>query len=72
MSQDAIRVCHVISSFRPVIGGAERATENLAHALVEQEIDVIVLTRRYSADHPATETIKDVPVFRLGVPGRGK
>lgn len=62
----------MISSFRPVIGGAERATENLTHALVGQGTDVIVLTRRYSADQPATEMIKGVPVFRLGVPGRGK
>lgn len=67
-----IRVAHVISSFRPVIGGAERATETLCHALRAQGVDAVVLTRRYSADLPAFERIRGIPVYRLGIPGRGK
>lgn len=67
-----IRVAHIVSSFRPVIGGAERATESLCHALREQGVDAIVLTRRYRADHPAFERIRGIPVYRLGVPGTGK
>lgn len=67
-----IRVAHVVSSFRPVIGGAERATETLCHALREQGVDAIVLTRRYRSDLPAFERIRDIPVYRLGLPGSGK
>lgn len=66
------RVVHVISSFRPIIGGAERATETLCHALRAQGVDAIVLTRRYDADQAAFEHVRGIPVYRLGVPGRGK
>lgn len=67
-----MRVCHIISSFRPVIGGAERATETLVHALREEGVDAIVVTRRYSREHPSFERVRGIPVHRLGWPGRGK
>ncbi len=67
-----LRVCHIVSSFRPVIGGAERATETLTAELRRQGADAIVLTRRYSHADLAFEVIAGVPVRRLGVPGRGK
>lgn len=67
-----MRVCHIISSYRPVIGGAERATETLVSALAREGVDVIVITRRYSADHARSEVIAGVRVYRLGLPGRSK
>ena len=67
-----MRVCHIIGSYRPVIGGAERATETLTSALAKEGVDVIVLTRRLAATDAAFETIKGVPVYRLGLPGRSK
>jgi glycosyltransferase involved in cell wall biosynthesis len=67
-----LRICHVISSFRPVIGGAERATETLTRALIEHGEDVVVLTRRYSSADAPFEMIGGVPVHRLGLPGRSK
>lgn len=67
-----MRVCHIIGSYRPLIGGAERATETLTAALKSLGADVIVLTRRLDEEAPAFEEIKGVPVYRLGVPGRSK
>lgn len=67
-----MRVCQIIGSYRPVIGGAERATETLSSALAREGHEVIVLTRRLSKADPAHEVIAGVPVFRLGLPGRTK
>ena len=67
-----MRVCHIIGSYRPVIGGAERGTETLTSALKAGGEDVIVLTRRLSASDAPRETIRNVPVYRLGHPGRTK
>jgi glycosyltransferase involved in cell wall biosynthesis len=67
-----LRVCHIIGSYRPVIGGAERATETLTSALLKEGVDVIVLTRRLAITDTPFELIKGVPVYRLGLPGRSK
>jgi glycosyltransferase involved in cell wall biosynthesis len=67
-----LRACHVISSFHPVIAGAERATQSLVKALRQRDHDVVVLTRRYSRELPAFEQVDGIPVYRLGWPGRGK
>lgn len=68
---DDIRVCQIISSFRPVIGGAERVTENLCAALVRLDTDIVILTRRYPG-LPHTDTVAGIPVYRLGHPSRSK
>jgi glycosyltransferase involved in cell wall biosynthesis len=66
------RVCHVISSFHPVVGGAERATQTLLRALLQRDDEVIVLTRRFTRDAARFERIDGVPVYRLGRVGGGK
>lgn len=68
----SLRVCHIISSFHPVIAGAEKATQSLVTALRRRDHDVVVITRRYSRDLPAREDVDGTPVYRLGWPGRGK
>ena len=60
-----MRVCHIIGLYRPVIGGAERATETLTSALAREGLDVIVLTRRSDRAHASQEVIGGVPVYRL-------
>ena len=63
--QDGLRVCVIISSFRPTIGGAERATERLCAELQKRGMKVLVLTRL----HPglqASARVWGVPVRRLG------
>lgn len=62
-----IRVCYIISSFRPVVGGAERGTEVICKKLVEQGVDVVVLTR-YHAGLSRYEELDGIPVYRLGYP----
>ena len=54
---DGLRVCQLISSFHPVVGGAERATLRLSQELVRQGCSVAVLTRRYPG-LPAKEDIR--------------
>ncbi len=66
-----LRVCHVISGFSPAIGGAEKATETLVQSLADQGTDVTVLTRRRPRTKGRTE-VGGVPVYRAGVPWRGK
>ena len=68
----SLRVCHLISSFRPIIGGAERATERLCATLVKDGVDTIVLTRRQSRNTLRFEMIDGIPVQRLGFPVRSK
>jgi glycosyltransferase involved in cell wall biosynthesis len=70
--QQPVRVCQLISSFRPVIGGAERATEQLSSVLRKEGVDVIVFTRRKSSRDVSFEEINGIPVYRLGQPGLGK
>jgi glycosyltransferase involved in cell wall biosynthesis len=60
------RVCHIISSFRPLIGGAERVTEDLAAELIRLGADVVVLTR-HRRGLPRRARIRDIPVHRLGI-----
>jgi len=70
-SAEALRVCMIISSFRPLIGGAERVTERLCAQLRRQGVDVLVLTRRYPGLN-RREEISRIPVLRLGYPSRSK
>lgn len=70
-SEQPLRVCMIISSFRPLIGGAERVTERLSAELRRQGADVHILTRRHPGLAKA-ETIATVPVQRLGIPSRSK
>jgi glycosyltransferase involved in cell wall biosynthesis len=63
---EVVRVCHIISSFRPLIGGAERATEDLVCELRRLGADVVVLTRHRRV-LPRHECIRGIPVHRLGL-----
>lgn len=66
-----IRVCHIVSTYYPSIGGVQRATGTLNRGLIQQGCDSQVLTtwlpglRRY-------EVVQTTPVRRLGVGGPGK
>jgi len=66
-----LRVVMVISSFTPIIGGAERQTHQLGKALVARGVQVSVLTRRYPG-LPAEEQIDGLTVYRLPVMGSGR
>jgi glycosyltransferase involved in cell wall biosynthesis len=66
-----ISVYQVISSFRPLIGGAERATETLSRGLISHGVKTETLTA-WHAGLSRSECIQEIPVRRLGVGGSGK
>ena len=66
------RVAVVTTFYRPVLGGAESAAERLATYLNRRGHRVVVLTKRTSDAHPATETLDGVDVVRLPPVGERK
>lgn len=58
-------MCHIITGFHPLIGGAESATKNLCRELVTRGLDVVVVTRRYPG-RSKYENIAGIPVYRPG------
>ncbi len=69
------RVCLLISSFHPVVGGGETHARLLCAELRRRGIDVFVVTRRRIRTTAACEVIDDIPVHRVppsGVPRFGK
>jgi len=60
----------IISSFHPVIGGAERQAQQLAARLVKKDVSVHILTRRYKG-LKGYEGIDGVPVHRVPTIGKG-
>jgi len=60
----------VVSSFYPLIGGAERQAQQLAARLITKGINVCILTRRYKG-LKGYEKIDGVPVHRVPTIGKG-
>lgn len=58
----------IIQEYHPVLGGAQRQIKALAPLLQARQVDIHILTRRYSGLAPY-ERIDGVPVHRLPVPG---
>lgn len=69
-----MRVCIMTETYYPVPGGGERQARELAHGLVRRGHNVLVLTRRSSADLPRKEFVDGATVRRLPPVGlsRGK
>ena len=66
-----LRVVMVISSFSPIIGGAERQALQLGQSLATRGVKVQVLTRRYPG-LATREEIGQITVHRLPVMGNGR
>jgi len=60
-----LQVAHVISSFRPIIGGAEKATETLARGLLAQGVGVRIITRHH-VGLVRHEEVDGIPIWRVG------
>lgn len=63
-----LRVAMVITSYHPIVGGAEKQVAQLARLMRSQGHDVHVITRH----HPGLareETIEEAPVHRVAAPG---
>ena len=65
----SIRVAMIIQAYYPRLGGAERQLASLAPLLQQSGVELIVLTRRYAGHLSSFEMIRNVPVYRLPVPG---
>ncbi len=63
-----LKVAMLIQGYLPRIGGAERQLAALAPLLRERDVEIHIITRRYSG-LSAFEMIDGVPVHRLPVPG---
>lgn len=63
-----LHVVHLIQSYHPILGGAERQLGALIPLLKAQQVEISVLTRRHAGLTPF-EVVEGVPVHRLPVPG---
>lgn len=64
-NRDKPRVCLVISTFYPFVGGGETHARLLSCALKIMGCEVSVITRRTSPDLPVHETVQGLPVTRV-------
>ena len=62
------RICMAISSYAPVVGGAERQVAQLSALIAEAGHDVRVVTRRYPG-LAAEEVVDGIPVRRTAATG---
>jgi glycosyltransferase involved in cell wall biosynthesis len=67
----SLRVCLVVETYHPVIGGGETQARTVAAGLGAHGIRTWVITRRSDAAFARAESIDDVPVLRLGPAGPG-
>jgi glycosyltransferase involved in cell wall biosynthesis len=67
--EDALRVCALIQSFRPTVGGAELQLERLLPHLEARGVDVTVLTRGVRG-MPRRERVGDAEIRRGVIGGR--
>ncbi len=65
-----MRVCMVVDRFHPLIGGVEQQTLQLSKALIDCNVQVMVLTRRVNQSLPAFEELEGVSVYRVPPGGR--
>lgn len=63
------RVCMLLESFHPIIGGMETQARNMAQGFRQAGIRLFILTRRIHRDLPTEEKIDDVQVVRVGPAG---
>ncbi|MFN2431883.1 MAG: glycosyltransferase family 4 protein, partial [Gemmatimonadota bacterium] len=71
MSGGRPRICLLLESFHPVVGGMELQGRALAEGLAARGLPVLVVTRRPSPDLARLERLGDVEVHRVGA-GAGR
>jgi glycosyltransferase involved in cell wall biosynthesis len=59
------RICFVISTFFPFVGGGETHARLLCRELCRLGVDVFVVTRRTGRDLDVDETVDGIPVHRV-------
>ncbi|HBU69163.1 MAG TPA: hypothetical protein DEE98_02145 [Elusimicrobia bacterium] len=66
-----MKICFVLPSFHPIVGGTEKQALSLAKSLKNTGVSVIVATRQ-SPGLRKEEIIEGIPVYRLFSPGKGR
>ncbi len=69
---DMPRVCMLLETYHPEVGGGETQARLLAESLVERGFPVTVVTRRSKPSLPRREGVGGVPVRRIPPAGRGR
>ncbi|MBL7077903.1 MAG: glycosyltransferase family 4 protein [Kiritimatiellae bacterium] len=59
------RVCFVISTFFPYVGGGETHSRLLCREMIRLGAEVFVITRRTAPDLPKRDTVEGIPVERV-------
>lgn len=65
-----LRVCICTETYHPIIGGGETQARRLAEGLAEQGVQTLILTRRVSNIHLASEQDGEINIFRLPPTGQ--
>lgn len=60
------RVCMLLESYYPVVGGMETQARNVAGSLAARGAQVFLVTRRPRADLAREEAVDGIPVVRVG------
>jgi glycosyltransferase involved in cell wall biosynthesis len=61
-----LRVCLLMESFYPIIGGGETHARSLAKGLTERGVPIVVVTLRIQPDLPAKEICDGYELYRVG------
>jgi glycosyltransferase involved in cell wall biosynthesis len=64
-----MRVCMLLESFYPVVGGMESQARNMILGLTAIGIPVLIVTRRTARDWPRVANVYGAPVYRVGPAG---
>jgi D-inositol-3-phosphate glycosyltransferase len=62
------RICFVLDSYPPAIGGAETALQQIAKGLAKRNFDVTVITTRFGKDASALSDREGITVVSVRVP----
>ncbi len=69
MNESPMRVCMLLESFYPVVGGMESQARNMIVSLTAIGIPVLIVTRRTQRDWPRVDNVYGVPVYRVSPAG---
>jgi len=71
-SNSPLRICYLISTFHPFVGGGETHARLLCRELIRQGCRVFVLTRCTSPELKMEDTVDGIPVHRVPPCGSGR
>lgn len=65
-----LKVCTLLESYFPVVGGMETQAKNLTTILDKKGVEQIIVTRRTSPDLASCDAVGGIAVYRSGPTGR--